>query len=112
MLKSFKTKSGARKKKLTEEDWRKVSESLGRTTVLSLLYRKRIKSNYGDIDTYLNPNIIAAPLFRSLLHVVSCLNFTHEVTIARAIGVPAYARLQAQLSPIPDFLQSRTTDLV
>ncbi len=108
---SFKTKGGTRKKKLTDEDWGKVSASLGRTSVLSLLYRKRIKSNYGDIDTFLNPNIIAAPLFKNLIHVVSCLNFTHEVTIARAIGLPAYARLQAQLSPIPDFLQSRTTEL-
>ena len=107
----FKTKSGTRKKNLTDEDWEKVSTSLGRTSVMSLLYRKRIKSNYGDIDTFLNPNIIAAPLFRNLIQVVSGLNFTHEVTIARAIGLPAYTRLQAQVSAIPDFLQSRTAEL-
>jgi hypothetical protein len=107
----FKTKGGTRKKKLTDEDWEKVSTSLGQTSVLSLLYRKRIKSNYGNIDTFLNPNIIAAPLFRNLIDVVGCLNFTHEVTIARAIGLPAYARLQAQLSSAPTFLQSRTTEL-
>lgn len=108
---SFKTKGGNSKQNLTDADWSKVSDSLGRTSVMSLLYRKRIKSNYGDIDTFLNPNISAAPLFRNLIHVVSCLNFTHELAIARAIGLPAYGRLQAQLNPIPQFLQSRTTEL-
>jgi hypothetical protein len=111
MKEHFKTKSGKRKKSLTNEDWNKVSTNLGRTSLLSLLYRKRIKSNYGDIDTFLNPNIIAAPLFKNLIHVVSCLNFTHELTIARAIGLPAYGKLQAQLSPIPEFLKGRTTEL-
>ena len=112
MLKSFKTKSGARKKNLTEKDWGKVSESLGRTSILSLLYRKRIKSNYGDIDTFLNPNIIAAPLLKNLIHVVNCVNFTHEVCIARAVGLAAYRQLQAQLSRTPEFLQNRTVELV
>lgn len=112
MLKSFMTKNGGRKKNLTEEDWGKVSESLGRTSILSLLYRKRIKSNYGDIDTFLNPNIIAAPLLKNLIHVVNCVNFTHEVCIARAVGLAAYRQLQAQLSRTPEFLQSRTVELV
>ena len=107
----FKTKHGKRKKSLTNEDWGKVADSLGRTSLLSLLYRKRIKSNYGDIDTFLNPNIIAAPLFRNLIHVVSCLNFTHELTIARAIGLPAYGRLQFQLDPIPEYLKGRTAEI-
>jgi hypothetical protein len=107
----FKTKHGKRKKSLTNEDWGKVGDSLGRTSLLSLLYRKRIKSNYGDIDTFLNPNIIAAPLFKNLIHVVSCLNFTHELTIARAIGLPAYGRLQFQLDPIPEFLKGRTAEI-
>jgi hypothetical protein len=107
----FKTKHGKRKKSLTNEDWGKVADSLGRTSLLSLLYRKRIKSNYGDIDTFLNPNIIAAPLFKNLIHVVSCLNFTHELTIARAIGLPAYGRLQFQLDPIPEFLKGRTAEI-
>jgi hypothetical protein len=108
---SFKTRGGKRKKKLTTDERKKVSENLGRTSVLSLLYRKRIKSNYGDIDTFLNSNITAAPLFQNLIHVVNCLNFTHEVTIARAIGLTAYAQLQTQLKPVPEFLKSRTAEL-
>jgi hypothetical protein len=108
---TFKTTRGKRKKNLTSNDWKMVSESLGRTTVLSLLYRKRIKSNYGDIDTFLNPTITAAPLFQNLIHVVDCLNFTHEVTIARAIGLPAYTKLLTQLNSVPEFLEKRTAEL-
>ncbi len=108
---TFKAKSGKRKKNLTEMEWTKVSDSLGRTSVLSLLYRKRIKSNYQEIDTFLNPNINATTLFRDLVHVVSCLNLTHELTIAHAIGMSTYRRLQSRLPSIPNFLEQRTAAL-
>jgi hypothetical protein len=110
--KSFMTKSGKPKKRLTVAEWSRVSAGLGRTSLLSLLYRKRIKSNFGDIDTFLNPNIDAAPLFNDLIHVVACLNFTHELMIAQAIGLPAYRGLQAQLDPVPPFLSSRTAEVI
>jgi hypothetical protein len=65
---TFRAKSGKRKRNLTEAEWNKVSESLGRTSLLSLLHRKRIKSNYQEIDTFLNPNIDATTLFGDLIH--------------------------------------------
>lgn len=104
---AIKGRGGKRKKSFTRADWVKVSESLGRTSLLSLLYRKRIKSNYQEIDTFLNPNINADTLFADLIHVASCLNFTHEALIARAIGLPAYRQLQGGLPSIPTFLERR-----
>ncbi len=104
---SFKGKSGKRKRNLTEPEWNKVSESLGRTSLLSLLHRKRIKSNYQEIDTFLNPNIDATTLFVDLIHVVTCLNLAHEVTIAQAMGFNNYCDLQAGLPEVPEFLKRR-----
>jgi uncharacterized protein (UPF0332 family) len=48
----FKTKKGQRRKKLSPIMWNQVSDSLGNTTIMDLLYRKRIKANYQDIDTF------------------------------------------------------------
>jgi hypothetical protein len=105
---NFKAKSGKRKRNLAETEWTTVSESLGPTSILSLLYRKRIKSNYQEIDTFLNPNINATTLFGDLIHVVSCLNLIHELTIAHAIGISTYRGLQSGLPSIPAFLKQRT----
>lgn len=104
----LKGKDGKRRKNFGPAEWDKVSESLGRTSLLSLLYRKRIKSNYQEIDTFLNPNIDAAQLFTDLIHVVTCLNLIHEAVIAQALGLPTYGDLQAALPAVPDFLRTRT----
>jgi hypothetical protein len=99
---SFKAKSGKRKRNLTDAEWTKVSDSVGRTSLLSLLYRKRIKSNYQEIDTFLNPHIDATALFNDVIHVVSCLNLIHESMLASAMGLSAYRRLQARLPSVPN----------
>jgi hypothetical protein len=42
---------GLPKKRLSEGDWEGIAERVGATSLLSLLYRKRIQANYRDIDS-------------------------------------------------------------
>lgn len=91
----IKARSGKAKKKYTEDDWSRTSDTIGKTSILNLLYRKRIKSNYRDIDTYLAENIEPENLMRNLIRIVSVLNFVHETYIAKAIG---YSRFRGLLS--------------
>ncbi len=84
----IRTKRGTIKKALSEADWTSVSDSLGYTSLLSLLYRKRIKANYRDIDTFLHEELEVAPLYEHLLRTVGAMNFTHEVLLAAALGPP------------------------
>ncbi len=97
------TKRGRRRISFRPEDWAKVSTALGYTSILSLLYRKRIKANYRDIDTFLHDELQVEPLFLDLLNIVSTLNLVHEVLIAKALGVPA---LYEALSSLPGKLKN------
>ena len=92
------TKSGKRKRAFRSDDWSQVAERLGRTSLLSLLYRKRIKANYRDIDTFLSPKIDGTGIFSSLQQIVNSLNLIHEAMIARMTGVDEFEKLQSDLS--------------
>lgn len=96
------TKAGKRKRAFSGEDWSQVSERLGRTSILSLLYRKRIKANYRDIDTFLSPKIDGSGIFRSLEQIVDSINLIHEAIIAKTVSIKEYAKLQSSL-PSADF---------
>lgn len=98
----LKTAAGKNKKNFTDADWKKVSEKLGHTSVVSLLYRKRIKSNYHEIDTFLSSHIDGTNIFSSLRHIVQCLNLIHEAQIAKAIGKCEYDKLVGSV-PANDF---------
>jgi len=87
MKSAFKTKRNKTKKSLSRLDWEKVSHSLGLTTVLSLLYRKRIKSNYDNIDTFVSPDIDPIGTFNSLIKVVNSLNFINESYISKLLNI-------------------------
>lgn len=89
------TKAGKRKQAFDSEDWAKVSEKLGRTSLLSLLYRKRIKANYRDIDTFLSPQIDAVGIFRALQLTVNSINLVHEAFVARLVGRQKFEHLLA-----------------
>jgi len=82
----FTTKRGGRKKAFRESDWEEVSNKLGPTALLSLLYRKRIKANYDDIDTFLHSEIHPHQLYGHLLAIVESMNFVHEAFILKALG--------------------------
>lgn len=87
------TKNQLYKKSYSDYDWRHVSKKLGYTNLLSLLYRKRIKSNYRDIDTFLSESINADKILDDLIHIVSCLNFAQETYIYKALGKNKYSNL-------------------
>lgn len=87
----LKTRQGTSKKSLTEAEWAMVGEKLGSTCVLSLLYRKRIKANYRDIDSLLHPELNAEALYSDLTGVVAAINFVHEAFVLSAVGANAFA---------------------
>jgi hypothetical protein len=88
--KEFKNKSGSPKKYLNATDWVKVSDGLGFTGLLDLLYRKRIKANYRDIDTFTSPHLDGLRLLRDLTTIVDRFNLINEAYIAKAIGKSDY----------------------
>lgn len=101
---SLKTKAGAKRKAFRDQDWREVADKVGPTSLLSLLYRKRIKANYRDIDTFLHADLEPISLYQDLLRVVGAVNFVHEVLIARAVGS---AVLVEELQKLPPSARGR-----
>ncbi len=83
---TFRKKDGTRRKKLNKEHWEKVSKSIGNTTILDFLYRKRIKGNYQDIETYNSPNFNGKQVLNCLCYIIDRLNLVNEAYIYKAIG--------------------------
>lgn len=94
----LRTKSGRPRKNFSKAEWTRLSDALGVTSVLSCLYRKRIKANYRDIDSFLHHELDAGLLLRDLVSVVKALNFVHECFIATAMGLPF---LETAISGLP-----------
>lgn len=87
------TKAGNKRKAYKEEHWDKVSAKLGPTGLLCLLYRKRIKSNYRDIDTFTSAGINPAPILASLQEIVNEFAKIFESFIAAGIGLDEYNKI-------------------
>jgi hypothetical protein len=87
---NLKTVGGKKKTRFTPAEWQRASNKLGPTSLLSLLYRKRIKANYQDIDTFLHPELDAGRVFNALGRCVAAMNFVHEAYIARAVGIASF----------------------
>ena len=91
----FRTKRGNKvKQSLTADEWGRISDRLGNTTVFSLLYRNRIRANYGDIETYFSQDLNVDCVFDSLVNVVNCLNLVHEAMMMRALGKKEFEPLR------------------
>ena len=86
----FLKKDGSRRKNLNAEHWEKVSNSIGYTTLLDFLYRKRIKGNYQDIETYNASNFNGKLVLNCLCNVIDRLNLVNEAYIYKAIGHQEY----------------------
>jgi hypothetical protein len=89
----FKNGKGQKRKKLSPAMWQQVSNALGHTTVMDLLYRKRIKANYQDIDTFSSSQFKGIEVLINLSSVVGRLNLINETYIAKAIGLDNYETL-------------------
>jgi hypothetical protein len=86
----FKNGKGQRRKKLSPSMWQQVSNALGHTTIMDLLYRKRIKANYQDIDTFSTKQFKGIEVLTNLSTVVNRLNLINETYIAKAVGLDNY----------------------
>lgn len=95
---------GRVKRALSEADWEAISMRLGPTSLMSLLYRKRIKANYRDIDTFLHDELKVETLYEHVLRTVGALNFVHEVLIASVLGV---AFIEQALAALPESARER-----
>jgi len=82
----LKTKNGQPKKNLSVFEWAKVSNSISITTIMDLLYRKRIKSNYMEIDVFTYEKLKGKDILDSLCTIVDRLNLVNEAYILKAIG--------------------------
>ncbi|WP_346855407.1 hypothetical protein [uncultured Draconibacterium sp.] len=82
----FRTKKGAYRVRFEKEHWQEVSDALGSTTIVDFLYRKRIKGNYEDIETYSSEHFDGLSVLGNLLKVVNRINLVNETYIAKAIG--------------------------
>jgi len=89
----FKTKAGKSRQKLTPDLWEKVSDKIGYTTIMDFLYRKRIKANYLDIDTFNAEEFKGEEVLKDLCCVVDHLNLINETYIAKAIGLNEYEKM-------------------
>ena len=81
-----------RKQNYNESDWEKVSQSLGKTSWLCLFYRKRIKSNYRDIDTFLSPDFSTNKVLNGLVEFVCVYNLANEVNVANHLCLKGSGR--------------------
>jgi uncharacterized protein (UPF0332 family) len=86
----LRTSSGVYKKNLSSLDWQKVSSSIGITSILDMLYRKRIKANYQDIDVFTYEKLKGKDILENLCSVVNRINLVNETYVAKAIGLEKY----------------------
>lgn len=110
----FFTRNGKPRKSLAKEHWQKVSDSLGSTTILDLLYRKRIKANYHDISTFNHHTFKGLQIWKCLCIIVHSLNIMNEAYIAKSIGHNRYDQiLKDSRSQIADsHIEQRQGDIL
>lgn len=89
----FTNRNGQKRKKLSPAMWQQVSNAIGNTTIMDLLYRKRIKANYQDIETFSTPKFKGIQVLSNLSEIVNILNFINESYIAKAIGIDNYEKI-------------------
>lgn len=100
------TVKGKRKKSFNREDWEIVSDKLGLTNILSLLYRKRIKFNYDSIASVFSDDLDAISIYNSLQFLVSKINLVHEAFIYKILGNTEFDAI-IRSNDRPEFVNDR-----
>ncbi|MEQ9568914.1 MAG: hypothetical protein RLN75_01885, partial [Longimicrobiales bacterium] len=90
LKKQLLTKAGKPAKRLTEAHWGYVAERLPPTNLLHLLYRKRIKANYREMDAFLECDMDPSLIYQAVVRVVRCACFVNECLVARTLGADWY----------------------
>lgn len=116
VAKSFTTGKGKdkkQKKNLSEGEWRIVANKIKETNILHLLYRKRIKSNYREINSFTYENLKADYIHKSLIGIVKNLNFVHEMYIYKMVGSAKYLEFYQEYTKGKelDFLNRRIEEI-
>ena len=76
-----------KRNRLHKNEESSVAAEVENTTLLHLLYRKRIKANYKDIDTFLSEIIDSEQICDDLAAIVWRVNSVLEYYISRYIGI-------------------------
>jgi hypothetical protein len=92
-FKKYKNPKGELYKSIPRKIRIEVSNDIGFTTVLDFLYRKRIKANYRNIDTFSSDYFDGLLVLRHLCYIVDRLNFMSEMYIANCLGKKKYSEL-------------------
>lgn len=90
------------RKRFYESDWEEIDKNLTPTTILDYIYRKRIKSNYKDIDTYTMINEYSSESQQLLESIVYHFNLINEIFICKIVGKNKFLTLY------DDFIGSNT----
>lgn len=109
----IKTILGKKKKNFSKKDWEKVSAKIGLTSILNLLYRKRIKSNYRDIETFLCNELDPKLVSEYLISITAAINLLHEAFILKGLGRDEYDLIFENLNnSIKEIIKKREDDLL
>jgi hypothetical protein len=82
-----KNTKGEHKKRLSAKEWTAISDRIGKTSWLCILYRKRIKSNYRDIDTFLSEDLDLSSILEGLCSFISAYCLMCEVYVSKQLGL-------------------------
>lgn len=105
-----KTSKFHKRKRLNESDWEEIDKNLTPTTLLDYLYRKRIKSNYKDIETYTMLNEYSTKSQQYLESIVFHFNLINEIFICKIVGKNKFIKLYDEFiggNSNHDFLKER-----
>lgn len=111
--KDYKKNSKTKVKKLNETQLREVSKNVGNTTILDFLYRKRIKSNYQDTDTFTSELLDGKTIIDELCHMVENYNLVTESYIYKRIGKRGFQNIvESQLKLNGEQIFSKRLDVI
>ncbi|MDI9312641.1 MAG: hypothetical protein QM535_20695 [Limnohabitans sp.] len=74
------------KKSLTKNEWKEISNRQWDTTIMDMLYRLRIKSNYEEVNSFIDADYDVSNIIEQLKKIVFKLNFVNECYIAKLIS--------------------------
>jgi len=111
--KEFKRHTKNKVKKLNESQLIEVSKQVGNTTILDFLYRKRIKSNYQDTDTFTSELLDGKTIIDELCHMVENYNLITESYIYKRIGPKGFQKIvESQLKLNGEQIFSKRLDVI
>jgi hypothetical protein len=106
---NFRNKKGHMLKSFRQEHWEKISNMIGPTGIFDLLYRKRIKSNYKNVNVFQSNELRSKDINECLIHIVNYINMSNEIMLLKALGKNELRQLYARFlkDNKPDHLNQR-----